>query len=98
MASVSWSRTITTGGRKLVSEGEDCNGKIAGFRANIGKVGGMFEGSTLLLLTTIGARTGVRRTSPLGCMPDGDRVLVFASAASSPTNPGWFHNLVANPG
>lgn len=57
----------------------------------------MFEGSTLLLLTTIGAKTGVRRTNPLAYMPDGDRVLVFASAAGSPTDPDWLHNLMADP-
>lgn len=82
-----------------MSEAEDWNGKIiAEFRANHGKVGGMFEGSTLLLLlTTIGAKTGVRRTNPLAYMPDGDRVLVFASAAGSPTDPDWLHNLMADP-
>jgi len=81
-----------------VSKAYDWNGKIiAEFRANHGKVGGMFEGSTLLLLTTTGAKTGVRRTNPLAYMPDGDRVLVCASAAGSPTNPDWLHNLVADP-
>ena len=81
-----------------MSAAEDWNAKIiAEFRANHGKVGGMFEGSTLLLLSTTGAKTGVRRTNPLAYMPDGDRLLVLASKAGAPTNPDRLHNLIANP-
>ena len=54
------------------------------FRANRGKVGGPFEGGRLLLLTTIGARTGRPHTTPLGYLPDEDRRLVIASAGGSP--------------
>ncbi|WP_433226280.1 nitroreductase/quinone reductase family protein [Actinomadura formosensis] len=71
---------------------------IAEFRANGGRVGGPFEGGRLLLLTTTGARSGARHTTPLGYLPDGDgRVLVIASAGGAPKNPAWFHNLVAHP-
>ncbi|TDC50146.1 nitroreductase family deazaflavin-dependent oxidoreductase [Actinomadura sp. KC345] len=70
---------------------------IEEFRANGGRVGGMFEDGRLLLLTTTGARSGARHTTPLGYLPDGDRVLVIASAGGSPKHPAWFHNLVANP-
>jgi deazaflavin-dependent oxidoreductase (nitroreductase family) len=71
---------------------------IEEFRANGGRVGGPFEGGRLLLLTTTGARTGGRHTTPLGYLPDGDgRVLVIASAGGAPKDPAWFHNLVANP-
>ncbi len=70
---------------------------IAEFRANGGKVGGQFEGAPLLLLTTTGAKTGRRLTSPLMYNTDGDRLLIFASKAGAPTNPAWYHNLVANP-
>ncbi|GGV24738.1 cation-binding protein [Actinomadura cremea] len=71
---------------------------IEEFRANDGRVGGMFEGGRLLLLTTTGARSGARRTNPLGYLPDGpERLLVIASAGGSPRHPDWFHNLVANP-
>jgi deazaflavin-dependent oxidoreductase (nitroreductase family) len=51
----------------------------------------------ILLLTTTGARTGRRRTSPLGYGVDGGKVFVIASKGGSPTNPAWFHNLRANP-
>lgn len=70
---------------------------IAEFRHNNGKVGGPFEGATLLLLTTTGAKTGKRRTSPAMYLRDGDRLLVFASNAGLPTHPAWYHNLLANP-
>ncbi|MGI5290798.1 nitroreductase/quinone reductase family protein [Nonomuraea polychroma] len=67
------------------------------FRANKGQVGGPFEGARLLLLTTVGAKTGARHTTPLGYLPDGDRILVIASAGGSPAHPAWYHNLRANP-
>ena len=67
------------------------------FRANGGKVGGPFAGGTLLLLTTTGAKTGRKTTSPVATTVDGDRFLVYASAAGSDRNPAWYHNLVANP-
>jgi len=67
------------------------------FHANAGKVSGPFEGVTLLLLTTTGARSGKRRTLPLGYMPDGDRLIIFATRGGLPTNPDWYHNLLAHP-
>lgn len=70
---------------------------IAEFRANEGRVGPPFEGAPMVLLTTTGARSGKRRTTPLVYLPDGDRVVVFASKAGAPTNPDWYRNLVANP-
>ncbi|MEV4253296.1 nitroreductase/quinone reductase family protein [Spirillospora sp. NPDC049652] len=67
------------------------------FRANHGRVGGMFEGARLILLTTTGARTGRPHTTPLGRIPDADRLLVIASAGGADRHPAWFHNLAANP-
>ncbi|MBC6458873.1 nitroreductase family deazaflavin-dependent oxidoreductase [Actinomadura sp. HBU206391] len=67
------------------------------YRANKGQVGGPFEGARLLLLTTVGARTGAEHTTPLGCLPDGDRMLIIASAGGAPRPPAWYHNLLANP-
>ncbi|PWI16423.1 nitroreductase family deazaflavin-dependent oxidoreductase [Streptomyces sp. Act143] len=68
------------------------------FRAGNGRVGGWFEGARLLLLTTTGARTGTRHTTPLGYLPDGgDRVLVIASAGGSPRHPDWYRNILAHP-
>ncbi|XRQ13801.1 nitroreductase/quinone reductase family protein [Actinomadura welshii] len=70
---------------------------IEEFRANGGRVGGMFADGRLLLLTTTGARSGRPHTTPLGYLLDGDRVLVIASAGGSPKHPDWFRNLLANP-
>jgi len=67
------------------------------FHANAGKVGGPFEGVPLLLLTATGARSGKRRTLPVGYMPDGDRLIIFATKGGLSTNPDWYHNLVAHP-
>jgi deazaflavin-dependent oxidoreductase (nitroreductase family) len=53
--------------------------------------------SRLLLLTTTGARSGERRTVPLIHMADGSTIVVAAGGGGSPRNPGWYHNVVANP-
>ena len=70
---------------------------IAEFRANAGKVGGMFTGAPMLLLHSKGAKSGKSYVTPLVYLPDGDRWVIIASKAGAPTNPDWFHNLVANP-
>ena len=70
---------------------------IEEFRANAGVVGGPFDGSTVLLLTTRGTKSGLERVNPLVCRIEDADVYVFASKAGAPTNPHWFHNLVANP-
>lgn len=70
---------------------------IAEFRANDGVVGGPFTGAHLLLLTTTGAKSGARRVAPMMYFAEGDTSYVIASKAGSPTNPAWFHNLVAHP-
>jgi deazaflavin-dependent oxidoreductase (nitroreductase family) len=76
----------------------DFNAKIIEeFRANEGRVGGPFEGSTLLLLHHTGAKSGERRINPLVYLGDNGRYVVFASKAGAPANPGWYHNLKANP-
>ena len=80
-----------------MTEVKDWNqGIIEEFRANAGKVGGQFAGAPLLLLTTTGARSGQRRVNPMMYLADGDRLIVFASKGGAPTNPDWYHNLVAS--
>ena len=76
----------------------DWNNKIIEeFRANKGKVGGPFEGAPLLLLHTVGARTGQERVNPMMYMPVDGGYAVFASKGGAPTNPDWYHNLLAHP-
>ena len=67
------------------------------FHSNGGKVGGMFQGATLLLLHHRGAKTGTERVNPLRYQAVGDDFAVFASKAGAPTNPDWYHNLLAHP-
>jgi deazaflavin-dependent oxidoreductase (nitroreductase family) len=70
---------------------------IAEFRANKGRVGGQFEGAPMLLLHTTGAKSGTERVNPMMYLEQDGRIFVFASKAGAPTNPDWYHNLVANP-
>jgi deazaflavin-dependent oxidoreductase (nitroreductase family) len=70
---------------------------IEEYRANGGKVTGMFAGAPLLLLTTTGARSGQPRVAPLAYTTDNGRWIVIASKGGAPTHPDWYYNLRANP-
>jgi deazaflavin-dependent oxidoreductase (nitroreductase family) len=70
---------------------------IEEFRANGGRVGGPFEGSALALLTTVGARSGSPRTTPLAYLIIDGRPVVVASAMGADKNPDWLHNIRRNP-
>ena len=61
------------------------------------RIADTFDRASLILLDTTGARTGLRRTSPVACFADGDRLIVAASKAGADTDPDWFHNLVVHP-
>jgi deazaflavin-dependent oxidoreductase (nitroreductase family) len=77
---------------------EDFNQKIIDeFRANGGKLGGPFEGAPMLLLHHKGAKTGTERVNPVTYQEVGKDLAVFASKAGAPTNPDWYHNLLAHP-
>ncbi len=73
------------------------HGIIGEFRANKGKVGGYFEGASILLLHTKGAKSGAERVSPVMYFMDGDQYVVIASAGGAPTHPDWYYNLLAHP-
>jgi F420H(2)-dependent quinone reductase len=73
---------------------------VALYRRSGGKIGGHlpgWPGARIALVDHTGAKSGVRRTSPLMYHEDGDSIAVAASKAGQPTNPAWFHNLQANP-
>lgn len=70
---------------------------IEEFRRQGGKVGGFYEGAPLLLLTTIGRRSGKPCTTPLGYQTDRDRLIVIAANIGATKNPDWYYNLVAHP-
>jgi len=67
------------------------------FRANKGKVGGQFENMHLLLLNTIGAKSGRKRVNPVAYITDSDKYVIAASKAGADTNPDWFYNIIAHP-
>jgi deazaflavin-dependent oxidoreductase (nitroreductase family) len=73
---------------------------VALYRRFDGRIGGHLPGwpeARIALVDHTGAKSGVRRTSPLMYLEDGDAIVVMASKAGQPTHPAWFHNLVANP-
>lgn len=73
------------------------SGIIEEFRANDGKVGGMFAGRPLLLLHHKGAKTGIERVNPLMYQELDGAYAVFGSKGGADTNPAWYYNLLANP-
>lgn len=76
----------------------DWNAKIIEeFRANSGQVGGQFAGAPLLLLHTVGARSGEPRVNPVMYQAIDGGYAVFASKAGAPSNPDWYYNLLAQP-
>jgi deazaflavin-dependent oxidoreductase (nitroreductase family) len=66
------------------------------FRANGGVVGGPFEGGTLLLLTSTGAKSGQPRLAPLAYLTIDGKKIIIGSKAGADTNPDWVHNLRAS--
>lgn len=81
-----------------VASMNDWNAQVmAEFRANDGRCGGPFEGVDMLILHHEGARTGTHRETPLCCLVDGERLVIFASKAGAPSHPDWYHNVVAHP-
>ncbi|MGD0982691.1 MAG: nitroreductase family deazaflavin-dependent oxidoreductase [Acidimicrobiales bacterium] len=81
-----------------MTDHDDWNQKIIDeFRSTGGEVDGQFAGAPLLLLTTTGAKTGRKHTAPVMYLADRDRLAIFASKAGAPTNPDWYHNLLAHP-
>ncbi|MFZ0226141.1 MAG: nitroreductase family deazaflavin-dependent oxidoreductase [Mycobacterium sp.] len=81
-----------------MSDGNDFNERnIAEFRTNHGRVSGPFEGAPVLVLHTVGARSGTPRTNIMMYLADGERYLVFPSNRGADNNPDWYWNLKANP-
>ncbi len=76
----------------------DFNAKVIDeFRANEGRVGGMFASMPILLLHHTGARSGTERVNPLAYNRDGERYVIIASKGGAPKHPAWYHNLTAHP-
>ncbi len=67
------------------------------FRANDGRVGGMFEGAPMILVTHTGRKSGKQYTTPLVYTRDGDDYVIIASKAGADTHPVWYLNIKDNP-
>jgi deazaflavin-dependent oxidoreductase (nitroreductase family) len=82
-----------------MSEARDWNAEvIAEFRASGGAVAAPYDDPPpMLLIHTIGAKSGKEHVVPMRCLPDGEALYVFASAHGSERNPDWYHNIVAHP-
>ena len=70
---------------------------IEDFRANDGRVGGPFEGAPMVLITTVGRKSGEPRVSPLVYTQDGEALVIAASKAGADEHPAWFLNIEADP-
>jgi deazaflavin-dependent oxidoreductase (nitroreductase family) len=82
----------------VTSGADDYNTKIIEeFRANQGRVGGPWAGTTLILIHHIGAKSGIERVLPLGCFSQAGGFAIVASNGGSSAHPAWYYNLKANP-
>jgi deazaflavin-dependent oxidoreductase (nitroreductase family) len=82
----------------MASDPADFNSQvIEEFRAHEGRLGGMFEGASLLLLHHTGAKSGAHRVNPLVYLSDDGRYVIVASKGDAPEHPGWYHNVKAHP-
>jgi deazaflavin-dependent oxidoreductase (nitroreductase family) len=81
-----------------VTDRQDWNRQIIEeFRANEGRVGGMFEGMPILLVHHTGAKTGTERVNPVAYQRLDNGYAIFASKGGHHANPDWYHNLMAHP-
>jgi deazaflavin-dependent oxidoreductase (nitroreductase family) len=82
----------------MAESSDDYNAKVIGeFRANSGRVGGMWEETPLLLLHHTGAMSGLNRVNPVAYLPDDGRYFIWAANGGAPKHPAWYHNLKEHP-
>jgi deazaflavin-dependent oxidoreductase (nitroreductase family) len=71
-------------------------GHIAAYRASGGRLGGRLMRMPVLLLTTTGRKSGLKRTTPLTYLAEGDDIVLVASKGGHPQHPAWYLNLTAH--
>src|ERR1700760_3641085 len=71
--------------------------QVALYEATDGREGGTLEGRPVVILTTIGAKTGKTRKNPVMRIKEGDTYVAVASNAGAASHPSWYRNLVADP-
>jgi F420H(2)-dependent quinone reductase len=84
-------------GQYVPSSSERVREQVSAYEASAGTDGGTLEGKPVVILTSLGAKSGKVRKNPVMRIVDGERYLVVASAAGSTKHPGWYLNLVAHP-
>jgi deazaflavin-dependent oxidoreductase (nitroreductase family) len=93
--------TLTTenglDGDYVPSPTESVRTQVADYEASGGLKGATLDGRPVVILTSVGAKSGKVRKNPVMRIVDGDRYVAVASAGGSPTNPSWYANLVAHP-
>ena len=67
------------------------------YKLSGGRIGGKSFGVPVVLIESVGRKSGKRRTHPLLCGEDGDNLVLIASKGGTDRNPAWYHNLKANP-
>ena len=80
---------------RLLSLGNKAHNFV--YRASDGRVGGRMLGSQVLLLNTVGRKSGRKRTTPLLYLRDGGDYVIVASKGGAPAHPAWYYNLKASP-
>jgi len=92
---------LTTGngldGEYVPSPLERVRKQVADYEASGGGEGGTLEGRPVVILTSVGTKSGKVRKNPVMRIVDGDRYVAVASAGGSPANPSWYANLVVHP-
>ena len=82
----------------MAESSDEYNAKVIGeFRANSGRVGGMWEETPLLLLHHTGAMSGLSRINPVAYLPDDGRYFIWAANGGSLKHPAWYRNLKEHP-
>src|ERR1700733_7653925 len=84
-------------GQYIPSPSERVRTQVADYEASGGVEGATLEGRPVVILTSVGARSGKVRKNPVMRIVDGDRYVVVASAGGAPENPSWYTNLVTHP-
>lgn len=84
-------------GAYVPSPNPDVREQVRAYETSNGAAGATLEGRPVVILTSLGAKSGLVRKNPVMRIVDGDRYVAVASAGGSPTHPSWYANLVAHP-
>jgi deazaflavin-dependent oxidoreductase (nitroreductase family) len=84
-------------GAYVPSPNPDVREQVRAYETSNGIAGATLEGRPVVILTSLGAKSGLVRKNPVMRIVDGERYVAVASAGGSPTHPSWYANLLAHP-